>query len=270
MAETVKYKAEQLLFKEGDEGGGLFIIRRGRVRVFRERNALEVPLAELGPGDVLGTMTLLTGEPRTASVRALEDVEAVIMDAASFASGLGELPKWAVVVIKDLTARIKNVNEMLVESSLRDRRLRHQTSNVLHHLGQFAHYLAFVMRNTSRIDDDLGEVTPFKDVIAQAEPVLNLRYEYLAKLWAAIAETGIVREEKSREFGLVLRNPRPRLFEALGDHAFQVARKGMGSAVKKLTGEDTDTERRRMLFERICRTLLDAEIEATAADRAYL
>lgn len=270
MAETLIYKAEQLLFKEGDEGGGLYIIRRGRVRVFRERNQLEVTLAELGPGDVLGTMTLLTGEPRTASVRALEEVEAVVMDSSSFAAGLGELPKWAVVVIKDLTARVKNINEMLVEASLRDRRLRHQTSNVFHHLGQFAHYLAFVMRNTSKIDDELGEVTPFRDVIAQAEPVLNLRYEHLAKLWAAIADTGIVREERSREFGLVLRNPRPRLFEALGDFAFQVARKGIGPASVKTKGEDTDNERRRMLFERICRTLLEAEIEATAADRAYL
>ena len=270
MAETVKFKAGSLLFKEGDEGGGLYILRRGRVRVFRERNNLEVVLAELGPGDVLGTMTLLTGEPRTASVRALEEVEAVIMDAASFASGLDDLPKWAAVVIKYLTARIKNVNEMLVESSLRDRRLRHQTSNVFHHLGQFAHYLAFVMRNTSKIDDELGEVTPFRDVIAQAEPVLNLRYEYLARLWAVIVETGIIREEKSREFGLVLRNPRSRLFEALGDHAFQIARKGMGAAGTKPKGEEPDAERRRMLFERICRTLLEAEIEATAADRAYL
>lgn len=69
MAETVNFKAEQLLFKEGDEGGGLYIIRRGRVRVFRERNRLEVPLAELGQDDVLGTMTLLTGEPRTAGGR---------------------------------------------------------------------------------------------------------------------------------------------------------------------------------------------------------
>lgn len=270
MVETVKFKAEQLLFKEGDEGGGLYIIRRGRVRVFRERNNLEVSLAELGPGDVLGSMTLLTGEPRTASVRALDEVEAVIMDAASFASGLGELPKWASVVIKDLTTRVKNVNEMLVESSLRDRRLRHQMSNVFHHLGQFAHYLAFVMRNTSKVDDVLGEVTPFRDVISQAEPVLNLRYEYLVQLWNVIAATGIVREDKSWGYGLVLVNPQPRLFTALGDHAFHIARKGISASTVKPKTEDEDAARRRILFERICRALLDAEIEATAADRAYL
>ena len=61
MAATVNVKAGKLLFKEGDEGGGLYIIRRGRVQVFRERNDLEVQLAELGPGDVLGTMTSFDG-----------------------------------------------------------------------------------------------------------------------------------------------------------------------------------------------------------------
>jgi len=135
VSETVNFRAGQLLFKEGDEGGDLYVIRRGRVVVYRERNQTEIVLAEVGPGEVLGTMTLLNNEPRTASVRALEPVEAVVMNAASFASSMKDLPTWAIVVIKDLTARVKHVNEMLVQASLQDKRLRYELSNAFHHLG---------------------------------------------------------------------------------------------------------------------------------------
>ena len=114
MNETVKYRLGEVLFKEGDVGGDLYVIRSGRVRVYRERNNLEVMLADVGPGEVIGTMTLLNNEPRTASVRALEPVEAVVRSASVFASNIKDLPKWAVAVLKDLTARVKNANEMLV------------------------------------------------------------------------------------------------------------------------------------------------------------
>jgi CRP-like cAMP-binding protein len=268
VAATVNVKAGKFLFKEGDEGGGLYIIRRGRVQVFRERNDLEVQFAELGPGDVLGTMTLLTGEPRTASVRALEDVEAIVMDSTAFTAGLGELPKWTTVVIKDLTARLKSGNEKLVEASLRDRRLREQTSNLFHHLGQFACYLAFVIQHASKVDSDFGEVTPIDDVIARAEPILNLRTEYLAQIWTVIRESGMVSLDKSWQYGTVLRSPKPALFLALGEYAFQFARREPNKPAAK--SKSAEVNRQRELFERICRTLLETPVEATAADRAYL
>lgn len=268
MSETVNFRAGQLLFKEGDEGGDLYVIRRGRVVVYRQRNQTEIVLAEVGPGEVLGTMTLLNNEPRTASVRALEPVEAVVMNAASFASSMKDLPKWAIAVIKDLTARVKNVNEMLVQASLQDKRLRYELSNAFHHLGQLSHLVAFVIRQSTETDDH-GEFTPFKDVIVQAEPVLNLRYEYLAQLWAVIIATGMVKEEESRKYGIILRDPKPRLFEALGDYAYQVARKGVDDAGTAEKLEDPVAERRRMLFERICCSVLEAEIKASVTHKAY-
>lgn len=269
MTTSVKFKAGQLLIKEGEGGGGLYIIRRGRVKVFRERANSEVVLAALGPGDVLGTMTVVTGEPRTASVRALEDGEAVIMDAAAFAEEIQQLPKWITVVIKDLTTRIKNVNEMLVDASVRDRRLRMQVSNVFHHLGRFAHFLALMIRHSRHEDDTLGPVTPLQEALVRAEPVLNLRHEYLEKLWAVIVESGLVREVNSRKFGAVMSNVQPRLLEALGDHAFLVAREGITAAEVAPLDNSSDSRGPRAIFERICRTLLEQEIEATAADRAY-
>jgi len=268
MNETVKYRPGEVLFKEGDVGGDLYVIRSGRVRVYRERNNLEVMFADVGPGEVFGTMTLLNNEPRTASVRALEPVEAVVMSASVFASNIKDLPKWVVAVLKDLAARVENANEMLVQASLQDKRLRYELSNAFHHLGQLAHLIAFVMRQSTGVDDD-GKFTPFKDVIAQAEPVLNLRYEYLAQLWSVIAASGVVKEAANYKYGVVLRDPDSRTLEALGDYAYQVARKGIDDEdlSKKLV--ESAAESRRVIFEKICRSVLDAEIKASVTSKVY-
>jgi len=128
--------------------------------------------------------------------------------------------------------------------------------------------VAFVIRQSTETDDH-GEFTPFKDVIVQAEPVLNLRYEYLAQLWAVIIATGMVKEEESRKYGIILRDPKPRLFEALGEYAYQVARKGVDDAGTAEKLEDPVAESRRMLFERICCSVLEAEIKASGTHKAY-
>ncbi len=78
-AEPMTVRAGESLLREGEPGGDLYVIRSGRVEVFRERQRegdrrrLRVTLAELGPGDCLGETSLLGTLPRTASVVALTD-----------------------------------------------------------------------------------------------------------------------------------------------------------------------------------------------------
>ena len=61
------------LFREGEEGGGLFILRSGRLDVVREAGDADVIIRALNPGAVLGELAVITGEPRSASVRCRRD-----------------------------------------------------------------------------------------------------------------------------------------------------------------------------------------------------
>lgn len=63
-------RGEQALV-EGKKGSGLFVLVSGRCEVSSEIAGLRMVLAELSEGDVFGEMSLLTGEPAMASVRAL-------------------------------------------------------------------------------------------------------------------------------------------------------------------------------------------------------
>lgn len=71
-----------IIFKEGDAGDGLYIIRQGAVEV--KRNKDEKPIAYLTAGECFGEMSLLNNQPRTATIRVPE--EAVILKLSNKAS----------------------------------------------------------------------------------------------------------------------------------------------------------------------------------------
>jgi CRP-like cAMP-binding protein len=73
-----------IIVTEGEEGSSLFLIVGGTVKVFtRTDDGSNVPLAELGPGDFFGEVSLLTGKPRTATITAGTEVTAIELDRAS-------------------------------------------------------------------------------------------------------------------------------------------------------------------------------------------
>jgi small-conductance mechanosensitive channel/CRP-like cAMP-binding protein len=76
------YAAGEKIVREGDTGSSMFVIRRGDATVRLAGTDGEV--ARLGPGDFFGEMSLLTGEPRSATVSAATDCELVELGADGF------------------------------------------------------------------------------------------------------------------------------------------------------------------------------------------
>ena len=72
------YDEGDIIVTEGEQGSSLFLIVSGRVKVFtRGERGEHLPLAELGPGDFFGEVSLLTGRPRTATITAKTTVTAI-------------------------------------------------------------------------------------------------------------------------------------------------------------------------------------------------
>jgi CRP-like cAMP-binding protein/predicted acylesterase/phospholipase RssA len=66
----------ETLFSQGDPGDSMYLLLRGHLGVrLRHPDGSEMALAELGPGSIVGEIALLTGQPRTATVRALADAD---------------------------------------------------------------------------------------------------------------------------------------------------------------------------------------------------
>jgi small-conductance mechanosensitive channel/CRP-like cAMP-binding protein len=80
------YAAGESLCRQGEAGDSFYIIREGRVAVLvRGNNGHEVTAAHLGRGAFFGEMSLLTGEPRSGTVKAETDVEVLLVSKQDFA-----------------------------------------------------------------------------------------------------------------------------------------------------------------------------------------
>ena len=79
------YLADEVIFDEGEEGQGLFLVLSGRVKIVLPTSANNV-LLELGPGAFFGEVALLDQSVRTAQARAIEDSEIVVLFRADFYS----------------------------------------------------------------------------------------------------------------------------------------------------------------------------------------
>ena len=70
MGKDVRVIMHDMVIEEGSAGGSMYIIEEGKVSIWFKGSKL----ADLGRGDTLGTMVVLTGHARTATVRAESDV----------------------------------------------------------------------------------------------------------------------------------------------------------------------------------------------------
>jgi len=75
------YAAGEELFHEGDEADGLYLIQSGSVTVSRMIGGREVVLFYVAAGNYVGEMSLVSGEPRYATVRAAIATDAVLIEA---------------------------------------------------------------------------------------------------------------------------------------------------------------------------------------------
>lgn len=80
-----RYIADEVIFDEGEEGQGLFVVLEGRVKITRLGTDIGRSL-EFGPGSFFGEVALLDQSVRTAQARAVEDSLIVVLFRAEFYS----------------------------------------------------------------------------------------------------------------------------------------------------------------------------------------
>jgi CRP-like cAMP-binding protein len=107
-----QFTAGEHLFRQGEAGDSLMLITRGRARVLATGDhGLAVPVASRTAGDVLGEMSLLTGEPRSATVVADDETEVIVVDHDTFAGVLAADPTIVQALGALLAARTEETAE---------------------------------------------------------------------------------------------------------------------------------------------------------------
>jgi zinc transporter ZupT len=143
-------KAGEILFRTGDAGDALYIVGRGKVEVLTEHgsdNAACSSIAALGEGHAFGEMSLLSGEPRTATIRAVEDTTLLRIAKQDFEQLVAADPELAEAVqrishqraISNLSAGGTNAAKWAkVANGSLDHLNRHETGKMLVEAGNGA------------------------------------------------------------------------------------------------------------------------------------
>lgn len=114
-----RYAAGDILIREGDLAGSLFLLQEGEVRVFSVENERQVQINRHGPGVVFGEMSL-DGERRSASVEAVTPVVAIEVPREAALAYLVENPAFTLNLVMTLIGRVRNATENLKAVALRD------------------------------------------------------------------------------------------------------------------------------------------------------
>lgn len=104
-AREVTVEAGSWLFHEGEAGDAAYVVRAGRLHVVDE--ASSSILRELGRGDAVGELALLTDSPRSASVRAIRASELVAIGRAEFEALLHASPALPLALARELATQLR-------------------------------------------------------------------------------------------------------------------------------------------------------------------
>lgn len=110
MAKIITLKANQILLNEGEKSQSMFWVQSGQLTVTKRRGNDEILLGHIYSGELVGELSFLDNEPRSATVKALIDVELIEIPQETFDNIFSAQPKWLEVLVKTLAERLRKAN----------------------------------------------------------------------------------------------------------------------------------------------------------------
>jgi CRP/FNR family transcriptional regulator, cyclic AMP receptor protein len=143
--EELKFKPGQVIIREGELGDLFYVITEGHAEVLiRDANGSDVILHEAGPGDFFGELSMLTSEPRSARVRAVEHLTTLALERDEFFEFLRTHTHAAIDVMVELGGRLRE----------NDAILRHMASRNVNELEE--ERMTLGQRVADRVADTIG------------------------------------------------------------------------------------------------------------------
>lgn len=109
----VRLRGGTTVFRQGDPGGSIYVIRAGKVRVVKESNGRQRVVITLGPGDFFGEMAVVTGGPRSATAEVIEDAELLKIPAGKLQEMVAGSAEIAIRLIRHLAERLEHANQLI-------------------------------------------------------------------------------------------------------------------------------------------------------------
>lgn len=118
MDKDITIGSGRTIFKQGEKGGDLYFIKGGEVELLvrDEETGNEAVVAVLGAKTVIGTMSFLEGDPRSATARVKSELKCIKISQVQRDQMLKSVPSWLRILIKDLSVNLRRLNLEFINS----------------------------------------------------------------------------------------------------------------------------------------------------------
>jgi CRP/FNR family cyclic AMP-dependent transcriptional regulator len=113
-----RFEDGEIIFGEGDEGIDLYVIQAGHVQISRSGSGEHRVVAQLGPGEFFGEMSVVLGESRTARAVAVGTAQLLQLDGETLEAMCIERPEIAIRMIQRLAIRLISAERRLAALGL--------------------------------------------------------------------------------------------------------------------------------------------------------
>lgn len=115
MSESTLKRGESL-FHEGDAGDRLYLVVDGKVKLSHTASdGRENLLAVLGPGEIIGELSLFDLQPRSSTVTAIAHTRLFSLSHTDMRAYIENHPTLAINMLKEMALRLRNTNQQLAD-----------------------------------------------------------------------------------------------------------------------------------------------------------
>ena len=195
------FSAGAEIFKEGDAGDGIYVVKEGAVEisVSMGQNNQRV-FAKLGPGELFGEMAVLELKPRSATAIAAADTQVYFIPREELLVMLGNSPALSLELLREISQRLRDFNRRYVDETIQAERLAvigrfarsiiHDLKNPLSIISMSAELIALqpakpglretaqlrIRKQVERIGDLIGDILDFTNGSKARTLVGNTNY----------------------------------------------------------------------------------------------
>ncbi len=110
MANIVKLSPNQILLNEGEHSRSMYWVQSGQLVVTKKRGNEDVILGHVYTGELVGEISFLDKESRSATVKATIESELIVIPQETFDNIFKGQPKWLDILVKTLAERLRKAN----------------------------------------------------------------------------------------------------------------------------------------------------------------
>ena len=144
IAQEQTFAAGQEIFKEGDSGDGLYVVRDGLVEISGQvENKGRLVFYQVGPGDVFGEMAVIENKPRSACAVARTQTGVYFLPRAEMLALVERSPALALALLREISHRLREFNRQYLRELLQTERLAI--------IGRFARSIVHDLKNPLNI-----------------------------------------------------------------------------------------------------------------------